>query len=141
MPKATLKESSYFSCSLKLYSKLNRFVSVLYRKYFTMNKELDPNVLNKMYEDCPWMPVFQMIMIYVTLSFTRSPEYVISYCIYQVPQSVRIVLPSLGEQLLQLVFFPKLHHQATSSPQRIQCAVVSTEMMDHQLYIPFYIRH
>lgn len=38
-------------------------------------------------------------------------------------------------------FFRKLHHQATSSPQRIQCAVVSTEIMDHQLYIPFYIRH
>ncbi len=38
MPMATLIESSYFSCFLKLYSKLNHFVSVLHRQYFTMNK-------------------------------------------------------------------------------------------------------
>lgn len=38
MPMATLVESSYFSCLLKLYSKLNHFVSVLHSQYFTMNK-------------------------------------------------------------------------------------------------------
>lgn len=106
MPMATLKESSYFSCSLKLYSKLNRFVSVLYRKYFTMNKEPDSNVLNKMYEDCPWMPRVSDDNDLCNIIIYKEPRicYFI-YCIYLVPQSVRIVLPSLGEQLLQLVFF------------------------------------
>jgi len=55
------KRAHISAVQLKLYSKLNHFVSVLY-----MNKELDSNVLNTMHEDCLWIPMYlSNIMVYM----------------------------------------------------------------------------
>jgi len=50
------KRAHISAVQLKLYSKLNHFVSVLY-----MNKELDSNVLNTIHEDCHACPSLQRL--------------------------------------------------------------------------------
>lgn len=107
MPMATLKESSYFSCSAKALLKTEPFCFSSLQEMFNHEQRtrlkcveynawglpMDAHVLNDNV----------IIVIYLTLWSTWR-----TYCIYLVPQSFRIVFASLESSCLpQTVFFPK----------------------------------
>lgn len=116
MPMAARRESSYFSCLLKL----NHFVSVLHRQYFTTSREPDSNVLNKMHVDCPDVKWKCNIWYLYNIIIYKEPRPCWTCCIYLFPPQFGSCSLPYENSIRSQSFFPKASSPSNNSPQRIR---------------------